>query len=191
MKRLRLYLSDRLGSILLLGILLLVLPLAWFIRDLVQGVLELFVLGFLMPIAIHARQLPPEWLWVLLVLLAAAHMTRAFSKEVSLSPAKPRSRSQVGPVQDWLDTLALNNEPYQMGRIPLNRLQQVVLSTLAQQEQVSLGVMRARLRAGRLPLDPALQAFLQTGRSRLTPNRPAIEAPELKELILLVGVEVE
>jgi hypothetical protein len=190
MKQLSQYLFDRLVPVLLLGVLLLMLPLAWFIWDAIHGVLQVLVAIFLM-VAVHVRQLPPDWLWLLLVLLAAAHLLRTLGQEVSLLPAKPEVMAQAGPVQSWLDTLDLNRSPYQMGHIPLNRLQQVVLSALAQQEQSSLGAMRNRLRTGRLPLDPALQTFLQTGRSQLAPDRPVVEAPELLALLSLLGVKDE
>jgi hypothetical protein len=182
-------LLDRLppwtGPALLVLLLLLALPLGWLLRDLVAGVLTTLY-AIILLFGFHARDLPQEELWVLLILLAAVHLVRSLGKGINLSVSRPQPLPPAGPVQSWLDTLALNSEPRRLGRIPLNRLQQLVLAVLAQQERVSLGEMRGRLRSGRLPIDPQLQAFLQTGQSQMAPGRPILQAPELEALISLV-----
>lgn len=173
------------GSVLLGLLLLLALPLGWLLHDLVAGVLTTLYAMFLL-FGFHARDLPQEELWVLLIILAAAHLARTLGKGINLSVSPPQWLRPAGPVQSWLDTLALNSEPRRLGRIPLHRLQQLVLAVLAQQERVSLTEMRGRLRAGRLPIDPQLQAFLQTGQSQMAPRRPIMQAPELEALISFV-----
>jgi hypothetical protein len=138
---------------------------AWFLRDLMQGVLD-SVARSLWVIALRLRGLPQDEIWGYLVILALFHLIWLLSRGISIPALPPIALRPTGMVQGWVKTLTMNPDPTQLGRIPLGRLQQVTLAVLSQQQRQTLGKLRARLRTGTLDLDEPVQTFLQTGQSQ-------------------------
>jgi hypothetical protein len=182
---------EWLGPAALLFLLLVSLVVGWLMRDAVQeGVVDNMAY-ILWSLRLRLRALPQEEVWGLLTILALAHLFISISKKLTLPPLEADSYKQAGSVQGWIDTLGLNRRPDQMGRIPLNRLQQLALMVLAQQSRHSLNDLRARLRASHLDIDPGLQTFLQTGRSQLADSQtPVTETPEMEALLNLLEQKV-
>jgi hypothetical protein len=171
------------GPVILLVLLAATLILGWLLRDLAQEMIVEQVAFSLWRAGLFLRGLPQTNVWELMALIALVHLVWAFLTWVSLPAVDRVSYKQGGPVRGWLETLGLNTDSSELGRIPLSRLQHVVLLVLSQEGSRSLGEMRSRLRSGRLDIDPALLSFLQTGRSAKAANKPVTQAPEIEALL--------
>jgi hypothetical protein len=175
----------------LLLLLLGSLAVGWLMRDTVQEVIVDNIAYFLWSLRLRLRALPQEEVWRLVALVALAHLFISMSRNLTLPSVEPGSYKKIGPVRSWIDILDLNRRPDQMGRIPLNRLQQLALMVLAEQSHQSLNDLRARLRTGSLEIDPALQTFLQTGRSQTADWQTRItDTPEMTALLNLLEQKV-
>ncbi len=167
---------------------------AWFLRDMMQGILD-SVARTLWLLALRLRGLPQDEIWGYLAILAMFHFVWLLSRGFTVPAWPVTTLRPVGAVQGWIKTLTMNYTPTRLGRIPLGRLQQVTLAVLSQQQRQPLGKLRARLRAGTLDLDEAVQAFLQTGQSEtneasLTGQRTVTQTPEMEALLNLLEENV-
>jgi hypothetical protein len=179
------------GVAALLLLLLLSVVVGWLMRDAVQEAIVENMAYFLWSLRLRLRALPQEEVWRLLALVALAHLFMSMSRNLTLPSVVPGSFKKAGPVRSWVDTLDLNRRPDQMGRIPLNRLQQLALTVLAEQSHQSLNDLRVRLRTGNLEIDPALQTFLQTGRSQTADWQTRVtDTPEMAALLDLLEHKV-
>jgi hypothetical protein len=175
---------EWLGPAVLLLLLLVSLLGGWLMREAIQeGIVDQMAYLWWV-LRLRLRALPQEEVWGLLALLALIHLGMSLYKKLTLTLPESGAYRQAGPVQGWVDTLGLNRRPDRLGRIPLNRLQQLTLMVMAEQSPHTLNDLRAKLRTGTLDIDPALPSFLQTGRSQAVDRQiPVTETPEMAALL--------
>lgn len=168
-------------------ILLLLLSLigGWLVRAMTQTLLD-SVVRYIWNGWLYLRGLPQEEVWGYTAVIALLHFVWLLNKGVSMPTLASRPVQPMGVVQGWLQALKMNADPEQLGKVPLSRLQKVTLAVLHQRQGQSMKRLRAKLRAGTLPVTDDLQTFLQTGRSP-TPNeavtQSAVRSPAMARLL--------
>jgi hypothetical protein len=77
----------------------------------------------------------------------------------------PRTKKQ-GPVSAWLDMLSASGQKGFAGKMLMRQLSLLLVHMLERREQRPHFELWSALHAGRLPLAPEVQTYLQTGQSR-------------------------
>ena len=183
-------LSRRTWAALLLGLLALALPLAWWLQQPVRDFLLPPLTAWFWRLQNLGRMMPQADLWVGLVVLGGVNAALFLARRARLNSPRPPVPPRQGRVGHWLGTLRVGRRARRLLIWPLRAL---FVQIVAHGEHQPRDVVLARLQGELLPIPPHLQAYLNDRRFKQSPARVDAGSstylpygPELEEIVRIL-----
>jgi hypothetical protein len=173
------------------AMLILAIPLAWWLRDLVAEYILRPITTWLWGVEDALQTLPQSRLWMGLVILSAAYAVYTFGQRINLNFPPLTIPPRSGRIGYWLGVLRMGLRARPLVIRPLRYL---VVQVLTHTKNRTRKEVLAQLQEESLPFPNHLQAYLNERRVRRTQKdksgpRPASHAaydPELEEIVRIL-----